>query len=70
MAINVLEAYKNRLATADTVFSNTRVGAKMDTQRKIMVAKCLENTNRFLNEGFANSVGTQKADMGLKYMVA
>lgn len=56
MAINLLEAYKNRLATADTVFSKTRFGAKMDTQRKIMVAKCLENTNKFLNEGFANSV--------------
>lgn len=70
MAINLLEAYKNRLATADTVFSKTRFGAKMDTSRKVMVAKCLENANKLLNEGFANSVGTQKADMGLKYMVA
>lgn len=31
---------------------------------KLVVAKVLENTNRFLNEAFENSVGTQRSDMG------
>lgn len=65
MAINLLEAYKNRLATSDSVYAKNHFGAKMDTTRKLMVAKCLENTNRFLNEAFENSVGTQRSDMGL-----
>ena len=36
----------------------------MVRKMKLVVAKVLENTNRFLNEAFENSVGTQRSDMG------
>lgn len=37
----------------------------MDNHKKIAVAKCLQNTNAFLNEAFNSAVGTQRSDMGL-----
>lgn len=36
----------------------------MDSMRKITVAKCLDNTNKFLNEAFDSSMGTQRSAMG------
>lgn len=62
---SLFEAYKNRLAVADTVYGKMHEGAKMSNNRKLVTAKLLENTNRFLNEAFDNSVGTQRADMGM-----
>ena len=63
--MNLLEAYKNRLKVSESVYSKGHEGEKMDTQRKLIVAKCLENTNKYLNEAFDNSTGTQRSDMGL-----
>lgn len=37
----------------------------MDNQRKLVVASCLRNVDKFMNEAFNNSVGTQRADMGM-----
>ena len=62
---NLLEAYKNRLKISESVYSKSHEGAKMDNNKKLCVAKCLENCNRFLNEAFDASVGTQRSDMGL-----
>lgn len=62
---SLFEAYKNRLAVADTVYGKMHEGAKMSNNRKLVTAKCLENVNRFMNEAFDNSVGTQRADMGI-----
>ena len=68
MEINImatlLEKYSQRLAVSDNTFAKSHNGAKMDSTRKLMVAACLENTNKFLSESFNNSVGTQRADMG------
>lgn len=61
---NLLEQYKNRLAVADRVYSAARNGEKITESRKIMTAKLLDNTSRFLKESFENSVGTQRADLG------
>lgn len=36
----------------------------MDSMRKITVAKCLDNVNKFLNEAFDSSMGTQRSAMG------
>ena len=44
--MKLYEAYKNRLAVADQVFGKAHEGAKMDSNRKLVVAKVLENTNR------------------------
>lgn len=62
---SLFEAYKNRLAVADTVYGRMHNGEKMSSNKKLVTAKVLENTNKFMNESFDNSVGTQRADMGL-----
>lgn len=60
----LLEAYKNRIAISEDIYSRSHNGAKMDNFRKMTIAKCLENTNKYLNEAFDNSVGTQRSAMG------
>ena len=65
MAKSLFEAYKNRLAVANTVYSKAHNGETMSNHKKLVTAKVLENTNRMLNESFSNSVGTQQADMGM-----
>ena len=60
---SLFEAYKNRLAVADKVYGKMHEGATMSNNRKLATAKCLENVNRFLNEAFEQSSGTQAADM-------
>ena len=62
--MNLLEAYKNRLAISESVYSKAHNGEKMSNFKKITTARCLENLNRFINESFENSVGTQRADLG------
>lgn len=61
---SLLETYSKRLAVSESVFSKAHEGAPLDNHRKMAVAMVLNNTNRFLNEAFANSVGTQRADLG------
>lgn len=62
---SLFEAYKNRLAVAETVYGKMHSGEKMSGNKKLVTAKVLENTNRFMNESFDNSIGTQRADMGM-----
>ncbi len=62
---SLFEAYKNRLAVADTVYGKMHAGEKMSGNKRLVTAKVLENTNRFMNESFDNSIGTQRADMGM-----
>ena len=62
---NLLEAYKNRLAIAEKVYSRTHAGEALSQSKKIATAKMLANTNAFLNESFNNSIGTQRSDLGL-----
>jgi hypothetical protein len=61
---SLLETYSKRLAVSESVFSKAHDGAPLDNHRKMAVAMVLNNTNRFLNEAFASSVGTQRADLG------
>lgn len=63
--MTLVEQYKNRLNISESVYSRSHGGAKMDNHRKICTAKCLQNVERFLNEAFENSVGTQRSDMGM-----
>ena len=63
--MTLFEAYKNRLAISESVYAKSHDGEKMDNNRKLVTAKCLENLNRFMNEAFENSVGTQRTDMGM-----
>ena len=60
---NLLESYKGRLAISEKYFAQQNSGARMSNQKKILTAACLDNTAKFINEAFANSVGTQRADL-------
>lgn len=68
--MNLLEAYKKRLSVSESVYKNTHNGDVMDNHRKIAIAKCLENTNKFLTEAFDAASATQRADMGIELCAA
>jgi len=59
----LLEAYSKRLAISESVYSKSHSEA-MPQHKKLVIAKCLENTSKFMNEAFENSVGTQRANLG------
>lgn len=61
----LLEKYSNRIKVAESFYSKQHNGEKMDNQRKLITARCLDNVNRFLTEAFDNSVGTQRSDLGM-----
>ena len=63
--VNLLESYQGRLAVSESYYAKSHNGAKLSQNKKLVVAKLLENQNKFLNEAFDNSVGTQRSDMGL-----
>lgn len=63
--MNLVEAYAKRIRLAESVYAKANNGAKMDNNRKIILAACLKNTETFLNEALQASAGTQAADMGL-----
>lgn len=65
MAINLLETYKRRLSVSEAVYKKSHENSTMSNVQKYNVAQVLRNTSAWLNENFgANSVGTQRADMG------
>lgn len=63
--MTLLETYAKRLSVADSVYSKAHEGETLSTTKKMAVAMVLNNTNKFMNEAFANSVGTQRSDLGL-----
>jgi len=65
MEKNLLESYKQRLSVSESVYKKAHEGAGMDSNKKMAVARCLENVSNFMNEAFDSSVGTQRSDMGL-----
>lgn len=64
MAQNLLECYKNKLAVSEGYYAKTHSGEKLSMNKKMVVAKLLDNTNKYMTESFNNSVGTQRSDMG------
>ena len=64
---NLLEAYSKRIRVAEQVYSKSHEGQSMDNNRKLAVAQCLRNVDKYLTEAFDNSMGTQRADMGFKF---
>ena len=62
--MNLLESYKNRLAISESIHQKSHNGAKMSTNKKLMIASVLNNTSRFLNEAFDNSAAVQKSAIG------
>lgn len=62
---SLLEAYKNRLAVSEKVYSNSHAGETLSNFKKLTTARCLDNISKFMNESFENSVGTQRSDLGM-----
>lgn len=63
--MTLLESYKDRLAVSESMYRQAHNGEKMSTARKLCIAQCLDNVNKFLTENFNASAGTQRSDMGL-----
>lgn len=63
--MNLLEQYKERLAVSEKVYAKAHMNESLSNFKKITVAKCLNNINKFMTEAFENSVGTQRSDLGL-----
>lgn len=60
----LLEAYKKRLAVAESVHQRSHNGAKMSPQKKLLLATLLNNTSKFMNEAFDQSAATQRSALG------
>lgn len=60
----LLESYKNRLAISESVHQKSHNGAKMSTNKKMMIAAVLNNTSKFMNEAFNSSAATQRSALG------
>ena len=63
--MTLLEQYKGRLAVSESVYSRTHNGDKMDNHKKLVIAKILDNTSKFIAEAFDAASGTQRSDLGL-----
>ena len=61
---NLLEQYKNRLAISENVYRTNHNGARMSDTKKLATAVCLNNIDKFLNESFQNSTGTNVDSVG------
>lgn len=62
--MTLLEKYSKRLSVADRVYARENNGKKMDNHRALVVATCIDNCARFLNEAFTSNDATQRTDMG------
>lgn len=62
--VSLTEAYSNRLRVAEGVYKKEHNGQALDENKKLIVAKVLNNTNKFLTENFEAAQGTQLAAMG------
>lgn len=65
MATNLLESYAKRIKIAESVYSKAHEGEGLDNHKKLILAKCLHNVDKYMTEAFDGSMGTQRADMGL-----
>lgn len=61
--MNILEAYQKKLAISEKVYAKEHGGRTLSEAKKVAIARVLANTSEYLNEAFANSVGTQLASM-------
>jgi len=71
---NLLESYQQKIAIADGYYAKLHEGQHMDTTKKLVLASCLNNTSKFLNEAMgsgaaqygAYGVGPNDGMAGLK----
>ena len=44
--MNIVESYKNRIALAESIYQKAHNGARMSADKKLVLAKVLNNTSR------------------------
>jgi len=68
MKTSLTEAYKRRIALAESAYAKSHDNATLSVSQKETIAKVLNNSVEYfkfrLGESYSNSVGTQRADMG------
>jgi len=64
MKTSLLETYKNRMILAEQAYASKHPGQKLDNYKKLVTARLLENTSKFLTENYAHSVGMQRQNLG------
>ena len=64
MSTTLIEKYSKRIAVSESIYAREHNGAKMSTQRKTVIAACLDNLNRYMNESFDAASATQRSDLG------
>lgn len=60
---SLLETYAPRLKVAEEV-SQKVFNESMSKNKQLVIATCLDNVTRIMNEAFDKSAGTQRADLG------
>lgn len=56
---SLLETYKGRLKVAERMYSQQHNGEKLSESKKLITAKLLQNTSKFINESFDATQATQ-----------
>lgn len=62
--VSLVEAYAKRLNFANDVYKEEHQGKSLTENKKMIIAKVLNNTNRFLTESFGTAQGTQLSAIG------
>lgn len=62
--MNLLEQYSKRISLAEKYYAQNHDGKHMDDARKILVAKTIDNTSKFLNEAYDPATASQLTGMG------
>ena len=61
----LLEKYSKKIQLAESVYAKAHNGEKMDAMKKMVVAKTLDNVNKFLTEAMdMTAATTQRGAMG------
>ncbi len=64
--MNLLEAYRDKLSISEKAFASENPNEIFTDAKKLAIATVYRNTEKFLTEAYANSVGTQRSAMGDK----
>lgn len=62
--MNLVEAYKKRIAVAESLYTKSHNGEAMSSNMKLVTAACLNNVSKFLNEAFTQDAATQADGSG------
>jgi len=60
---NLLESFAKRVKLAEAVYNKNHSDETMSYDKKVMVAKVLDNTNKLLKEALGGVSATQRADL-------